>query len=114
MLTKISLFGGENLQTQNDDLAYRIDLYFYIYIHKVVIEIDENGHNDRNTEYKTKRQKTEQDFGCEFVRIDRDKKDFDIFNTISKIFRYNKQSSSQLTKNTVMNKISMRLLEIKV
>ena len=58
-MTKIrSLFEGENLQTQSGDLGYRIDLCFCIYIYKVVIEIDENGHNDRilNTKQKGKKQ----------------------------------------------------------
>ena len=44
MLTKItSSFEGENIQSV---LSYRIDLYFHDY--KLAIEIDENGHSDRN------------------------------------------------------------------
>ena len=33
-------------------LSYRIDLYFHDY--KLAIEIGENGHSDRNIDYKIK------------------------------------------------------------
>ena len=42
----ISSFERENMQTQYKVLSYRIDLYFHDY--KLAIEIDENGHSDRN------------------------------------------------------------------
>ena len=54
LLTKImSSFEGENMQTQYKVLSYRMDLYFYVY--KLATEIDENGHSDRNIDYKIKR-----------------------------------------------------------
>ena len=49
--------------------GYRIDLYFHD--KKFAIEIDENGHSDRNTGCEIKRQKTvEQELGCKFIKID--------------------------------------------
>ena len=39
---------------QYSKLGYRIDLYFHYY--KLAIEIDENGHSDRNIEYEIKKQ----------------------------------------------------------
>ena len=42
-------FKGEDIRIQYTVLSYRIDLYFYE--HKLAIEIDELGHNDRNTDY---------------------------------------------------------------
>ena len=39
-------FEGENMQTQYSVLGYRIDLYFHKY--KLVAEVDELGHSDRN------------------------------------------------------------------
>ena len=48
-------FEGENMQTQYNILGYRIDLYFHDY--KFAIEIDENGHSDRNTDYEMKDKK---------------------------------------------------------
>ena len=56
-------------------------MYFYDY--KVAIEIDENGHNNRNTDDEIKIQKaTEQEFSCKFIRIDLDKKKL-IFSKLS-------------------------------
>ena len=48
-------FKGEDIRIQYTVLGYRIDLYFYEY--KLAIEIDELGHNDRNTDYETKRER---------------------------------------------------------
>ena len=39
-------FKGEDMQTQDSFLGYMIDLYFHK--HKLVIEVDELGHADRN------------------------------------------------------------------
>ena len=51
VLTKIiSSFDGEIMQTRINVLTYRIDLYFHDY--KLSIEIDENGHIDRNIDCK--------------------------------------------------------------
>ena len=51
------IFKGEDIRIQDIStvLGYRIDLYFYEY--KLAIEIDELGHNDRNADYETKRQR---------------------------------------------------------
>ena len=48
-------FEGKNMQTQYKFLSYRIDLYFHDY--KLAVEMDENGHINRNIEYRIKRQK---------------------------------------------------------
>ena len=66
------------MQTQFNVLGYRIDLYFHDY--KLAIEIDENGHSDRNIDYEIKRQKViEQNPGCSFIKIDSEKEKFDVF-----------------------------------
>ena len=41
------------MQKQYNVLGYRSDLYFYDY--KLKIKVDENGHSNRNVDYKTKR-----------------------------------------------------------
>ena len=83
----MSSFEVEKIQTQYNALGYRIDLYFHDY--KLAIEINENRHSDRSTDYEIKRQKAmEQELGCDFIRIDPDKKDFDIFRAIYQIFRH--------------------------
>ena len=82
----MSSFEGENMQTQYNVLSYRIDLYIHDY--KLAIEIDKNGHSDRNIAYEIKRQKTiEQKLGCKFIRIGPNKEDFDIFKTVNEIIK---------------------------
>ena len=57
VLTKIiSSFEGENMQTQCKVWSYRIDLYFHDY--KLAINIEENGHSDRNIDYEIKNNRT--------------------------------------------------------
>lgn len=46
-------FKGEIIQTRYSLLGYKIDLYFHDY----KLAIDEYGHNDKNIDYETKRQK---------------------------------------------------------
>ena len=93
------------MQTQYIILDYHIDLYFHDY--KLTIETDKNGHSDRSIDYKIKRQKSiEPELGCNFIRIDPDKEDFDIFRAINEIFRHIKQS----TKKTLTKETSTRLL----
>ena len=75
-------------------LGYKIHLYFHDYM--LPIEIDENGHSDRNIYYKLKILNTEeQELGYKFIRIDLDEDDVSIFKTINKIFRYVKQSAKK-------------------
>ena len=62
-------------------------MYFPEY--RLAIEIDENGHSNRNIENEIKRQKAiEQELDCKFTKIDSDKEDFDIFKTINEVFRH--------------------------
>ena len=83
MLTKVKRsFEGENMETQYSVLGYRIDLYFHEY--KIAIEIDQNGHSNRNIYNEIKRQKgIKQELCCWFIRIDPEKEDFDIFEAIT-------------------------------
>ena len=61
----MSLFEGEDMETQYNVLNYRIDLYFHDC--KLAIETDENGHIDRNIACEIKRQKAiEQELSCKF------------------------------------------------
>ena len=46
----MSSIEGKNMQTQYKVLSYRIDLNFQDC--KLAIEIDENGHSDRNIDNK--------------------------------------------------------------
>ena len=48
-------FEGENMQTQNNVLGYKIDIYFQE--HKLSVEVDKLGHNDINIDYEMQRQR---------------------------------------------------------
>ena len=66
---------------------------------------------DRNIDYEIRRQKAiEQELGSQFIRTDSDKEDFDTFKAINEIFRHFNQLTKQSTKETVTDKISVRLL----
>ena len=96
----MSLFQGENRQTQYNLLSNRIDLHIHDY--NLAIEIDENGHSDRNINYEIKRGKgIKKELGCKFIRPDPGKQEFMkiiliIFKTINEIFRHSKQSTKKL------------------
>ena len=78
-------------------LGYRINLYFHEY--KLAIEIDENVY--RNIDCEIKRQKAaERELGHEFIRIDLDNENFNIFKAINEIFKHIKQLSNQLAKQS--------------
>ena len=102
-------FEGENMQTQYSVLGYRIDLYFHDY--RLAIEIDEKGHTDRNTNDEIQRQKAlEKELGCEFIRINPDKENFNINKANNDIFRHIKESTKEITKKSTINSVK-RLLK---
>ena len=97
-------FEGQDMQTHYTLLGYRIDLYFHK--HKLVIEVDELGHADRNLSDEIERQKTlEKELDCMFIGINPDGKNFIIFREINKIHR-------QITKKLLIDDLSKRLLEL--
>ena len=104
----MNAFEGENMQTQYSVLGYRIDLYFHDY--KLAIEIDGKGHKDRNVDHEIKIQKAlEKELECEFIRINPDEKDFNIFRAINEIRRHIKKS----TKKSLIDQLSGKLLRLK-
>lgn len=67
--------------------------------HKLAIELGENDHGIWNTNYEIKKQKViEEKLGCEFIIIDTGKEDFDIYKTISEIFRHIINSLKRLNR----------------
>ena len=81
----IDIFKGEDIQIQYTVLGYRIDLYFYEY--KLAIEINELGHNDRNTDYEIKRQR-EIEEELNLVRTNPDAADFNMNRLKSQIYKH--------------------------
>ena len=69
--------------------VFGIDLYFHDY--RLAIEVDEKGHKDRNTNDEIHRQKAlEKELGCEFIKINPDKENFNISKAKNEIFRHKK------------------------
>ena len=83
----MTVFAVEKVILQHNVLGYRIDAYFFK--HKLAMEVDEQGHNNRDIDYEIERQKPiENELGCEFIRINPAKENFNVFVEISKIQNY--------------------------
>ena len=81
----MKVFKGEKMKTQYNVLNYSIDLYFPDY--DLVIECDENNHDDRDPKYEKRRQRRiTKKLKCQWLRFDPDSEDFNIFQTVNQIF----------------------------
>ena len=78
ILTEImTVFPAEVIILQYNVLGYRVDAY--LPTHKFGIEIDEQGHNDRDIDSDIERQKAiEKELSCKFIKIDPSKEGFDL------------------------------------
>ena len=105
VLTKIKeAFSTEEINFQHCVLGYRIDAYFLK--HKLAIEVDEKGHQDRDFECEIERQKaTGKELNCKFIRIN-PARSFHIFNDVCKIHDYIVKSD----RKSLFKRISDRLL----
>lgn len=66
---------------------YKIDLY--LPRQKLAIEIDEHGHKDRDEDYEERREETIQRvLKCEFLRVNPDDQEFDIFKFIGDVMNH--------------------------
>ena len=116
ILSKIvTILAAEKIILQHNALSYRIDGYFPKY--KLVIEVDEQGHNDRDIDYEIRIQKTiEKEISCGFIRINPAKENFNIFAEIGKIKNYITKSTKKLTeestKKSLIDELSNNLLRL--
>ena len=105
-------FDGENMQTQYSVLGYKIDLYFHDYKH--AIEVEEKSRKDRSIDHEIKRQKgLEKELNCEFIRINPDEKDFNIFKTLNEIHREIKKFTKESANKSLIDELSKKLLKLK-
>ena len=116
ILSKIvTILAAEKIILQHNALGYRIDAYFPKY--KLAIEVDEQGHNDKDIDYEIRIQKTtEKEINCEFIRINPAKENFNIFVEIGKIKNYITKSTKKLTeestKKSLIDELSNKLLRL--
>ena len=111
----MTLFAAKKIILQHNVLGCRIDAYFFKY--NLAIEIDEQGHNDRDTDYEIERQKViEKQLGCKFIRINPAKEKFNIFVEIGKIQNDITKSTKKLTeessKNFLIDELLSKLLRL--
>ena len=87
----------------------------YFHDYKLAIEVDENGHEDRNIDHEIKRQKAiEKGLGCEFIRINPDENDFNIFQAINEIHRHINKSIKKSNKKSLTDELSNKLLRLEL
>ena len=105
ILTKIKdSFSIEEIIFQHFVLGYRIDAYFLK--HKLAVEIDERGHNDRDLESEIESQKAlEKELDCKFIRISPAKQNFNIFNEINRIHHHIVKSEERLSLDNISNRL---------
>jgi len=72
-----------NVKRQFTIGKYRVDLYFVDY--KLVIECDENNHNDRDPEKEKIRELYITSLGNKIIRFNPNEKDFDLSNILREI-----------------------------
>ena len=98
-----------------------IDAYFPKY--KSTIEVDEQGHNDRDIDYEIERQKAiENKLGCKFIIINPAKENFNIFVEIGKIHfilllmhfivKSTKKLTEESTKEALITQLLNKLLRL--
>ena len=77
----------------------------------MAIEIDELGHNDRNTDYEIKRQREiEKELNCVFFKTNPDAADFNINKLNNQIFKHIIVSKRRKTKKQIFK----RIIELRV
>ena len=104
-------FKEENIKTDYKVLGYETDLYIHDY--KFVVEIDEKDHQDRDNAREIERQKAlEKELGSKFIRINPDKKSFNIFKAQNEIFKHIKESTKELAEKSLIDELSNKLLKL--
>ena len=88
------MFPDEIINDQYRVNKYFIDLVFLV--HKLGIDIDENGHMDRSETEEQKRSKIiKEETGFEIIGINPDRENFDIFDEICKIQKFISNSNKK-------------------
>ena len=98
------MFPNELIEEQYKFLRYFIDLVFPV--HKLGLDVNENGNKDRSEAGEKERQKAiEKETGFTIFRINPDKENFHIFVEIGKIHNYIVESTKKITKESTKKSI---------
>ena len=89
---------------QHSVLNYQTELYFSK--RKLAIEVDEKRHTDRNEKKGNEREeKIKKELECEFIRINPDAENYDIFVEIGKIKDYIVESNKEVKIKEIKEKL---------
>ena len=89
-------------------ILFRIDVYFTKYF--LAVEIDEEGHTDRDLIFEEKRQKAlEKKLNCEFVRINTSRENYDAGYEVSRMQTFISGSNKNKIKKLVDELKKLRL-----
>ena len=95
------LFQNEDIIEEYFALHYRTD--FTIKKHGLLVEIDEKGHADRDSDYEKRRQKELEILGYYFIRINPDKIDFNDYKEFGRVSPYIAESIKKQTEESTKN-----------
>ena len=106
------LFPSEDIIEEYFTLHYRT--HFTFKKHMLVVEVDEEGHNERPPNYEKKREKDLEKVGYYFIRINPDKPGFDDYEEFGRVSAYIaesiKKQTEKSTKKLLIDDLSKRLL----
>ena len=106
------IFQNEDIIEEYFAFHYRAD--FRIKKHGLLVKIDKKGHADRDSDYEKRRQKEMEKLGYHFIKINPDKIDFNDYEEFNRVSTYISESikkqTEELTKNTLINDLSKKLL----
>ena len=105
------IISREEICLQFPVLNYKIDAYFPKY--KLAIEIDELGHHRDDDKEKVRENSPKQKLGCEFIRINPDSEDYDIFVETGKIHDQIADSTKK-TNNIFTKKLLKIIFRLKI
>ena len=100
------LFPNKDIKEEHFALHYRTD--FIIEENKLVVEIDEKDHDDKDLDYERRWQKELEKLGDNFIRINPDKPNFVEYEEFGRVQKYIEKS----TKKSLIDDLSKRLLEL--
>ena len=105
------LFQNEDIIEEYFALHYRTDFTFKK--HGLLVETDEKGHADRDSDYEKRRQKELEKLGYHFIRINPDKIDFNDYEEYGRVRTYIaesiKKQTEESTKKFLIDDLSKRL-----
>ena len=107
-MTQYCVFPNKDIKEEYFSLHCRTD--FTIEENKLVVEIYEKDHNDRDSDNERRSQKDLEKLGCYFIRINPDKPNFDEYEEFGRVQKYIEKS----TKKSLIDDLSKRLLDSQV